>query len=158
MLEILRRAIEQAPGLDGVRRTRWAVVRQTLSQLKMTVLLDMLSWFREIATYKVSEQLVILSFNDVRCEVYLIPLEEEEDQKRLLSMQLTGAWRNECIEQSGDLVSAISGRCVFLEVDGGPTWFGIIADTNAPVEDRTGTACWRKTAPPTGTCSVSRAG
>jgi ABC-type lipoprotein export system ATPase subunit len=60
LMEILRRAIEQAPGPDGIRRTRWAVVRQTLSQLKMTVLLDLLSWFRYIASYKVSEQIAPL--------------------------------------------------------------------------------------------------
>ncbi len=136
MMEILRRAIMQAKGPDGIRRTRWAVVRTTLSQLKMTVLLDMLSWFRQVATYKVSEQLIVIEFNDVRCEVYLIPLEDEEDQKRLLSMQLTGAWINEAIEMSVDLVSAISGRVGRFpsKAEGGASWYGIIADTNAPVD------------------------
>ena len=107
LMEILRRAIEQRPGPDGFRRTRWAVVRQTLSQLKMTILLDLLTWFRPIAEYKVSEQLVTLRFNDVVAEIYLIPLEEEDDQKRLLSMQLTGAAVNECTEISVDLFGAI---------------------------------------------------
>jgi hypothetical protein len=136
IVEILRRAIEQAPGPDGIRRTRWAIVRTTLSQLKMSVLLDLLAWFRQIATYKVTDQLITLEFNDVVCEIYLIPLEEEEDQKRLLSMQLTAAMINEAIELSVDLVSAIAGRCGRFpsKADGGPTWFGIIADTNAPIE------------------------
>jgi hypothetical protein len=136
IVEILRRAIEQAPGPDGIRRTRWAIVRTTLSQLKMSVLLDLLAWFRQIATYKVTDQLVTLEFNDVCCEIYLIPLEEEEDQKRLLSMQLTAAMINEAIELSVDLVSAIAGRCGRFpsQADGGPTWHGIIADTNAPIE------------------------
>jgi Terminase large subunit, T4likevirus-type, N-terminal len=136
IMEILRRGIEQRPGPDGVRRTRWAIVRQTLSQMKMTILLDMLSWFRLFATYKVSEQLVTLEFNDVRIEVYLIPLEEEEDQKRLLSMQLTGCAMNECTELSIDLVSAISGRCGRFpsKAEGGPSWFGVIGDCNAPTE------------------------
>ena len=136
IMEILRRGIEQQPGPDGVRRTRWAIVRQTLSQMKMTILLDMLSWFRLFATYKVSEQLITLEFNDVRIEVYLIPLEEEEDQKRLLSMQLTGCAMNECTELSIDLVSAISGRCGRFpsKAEGGSTWFGVIGDCNAPTE------------------------
>jgi len=135
LMEILRRSIEQRPGPDGFRRTRWAIVRQTLSQLKMTILLDLLTWFRPIVTYKVSEQLVLLRFNDVVAEIYLIPLEEEDDQKRLLSMQLTGAAVNECTEISVDLFSAISGRCGRYpsKADGGPSWFGIIADCNAPV-------------------------
>ena len=111
IMEILRRGIEQSPsrstvnaapaGRSFARRSR---------QMKMTILLDMLSWFRMFAAYKVSEQLVTLQFNDVRIEIYLIPLEEEEDQKRLLSMQLTGCAMNECTELSIDLVSAISGR------------------------------------------------
>jgi len=136
IMEILRRAIEQAPGPDGKRRTRWAVVRTTLSQLKMTILLDLLNWFRQITTYKVSEQLVTLKFADVEAEIYLIPLEDEEDQKRLLSMQLTGCVMNECSELSVDLLSAISGRCGRFpsKADGGPTWFGLLGDTNAPIE------------------------
>jgi hypothetical protein len=136
IMEILRRGIEQQKGPDGFRRTRWAIVRQTLSQLKMTILLDLLSWFRQIADYKVSEQLVTIRFNDVVIECYLIPLEEEDDQKRLLSMQLTGAAVNECTEISVDLVSAIAGRCGRYpsRADGGPSWFGIIGDTNAPIE------------------------
>ncbi len=135
LMEILRRAIEQKRGPDGVRRTRWVITRQTLIQMRMTVLADLLTWFRQIATYKVSEQLITLSFADVHCEIYLIPLEEEDDQRRLLSMQLTGCMINECIEISPDFVSAIAGRCGRFpsKADGGPTWHGIIADTNCPV-------------------------
>jgi len=136
IMELLRRAIEQGKGIDGVRRTRFAIVRQTLLQLRMTVLLDILSWLRPICQYKVSEQLVIIEFGDVRSEWYLIPLEDEDDQKRLLSMQLTGAWLSEAIEMSSDLVDAIAGRCGRYPsaLDGGCTWFGVIGDTNAPVE------------------------
>lgn len=136
IFELLRRSIQQAPGPDGIRRTRWAIVRTTLSQLKMTVLLDVLSWLRVIASYKVSESLITIAFNNVHSEWYLIPLEEEEDQKRLLSMQLTGAWLSEAIEISVDLVPAIAGRCGRFpsRADGGPTWFGMVADTNAPIE------------------------
>jgi hypothetical protein len=136
IFEVLKRAMEQAPGRDGVRRTRFAIVRTTLSQLKMTVLLDVLAWLRPIASYKVSEQLITIEFDDVYSEWFMIPLEEEEDQKRLLSMQLTGAWLNEAIETSPDLIGAISGRCGRFpsRAEGGPTWFGLIGDTNAPIE------------------------
>jgi len=135
IMEILKRAIEQAPDASGKRRTRWVICRTSLSQLKMTVLGDLLTWFREIATYKVSDQLITLDFNDVICEIYLIPLEEEKDQRRLLSMQITGCFVNECIELSPDFISAIAGRCGRFpsKKDGGPTWHGIIADTNCPV-------------------------
>jgi hypothetical protein len=51
-------------------------------------------------------------------------------------MQLTGAMINEAIELSVDLVGAIAGRCGRFPsmAEGGPTWHGIIADTNAPIE------------------------
>lgn len=135
LMELLRRSIEQKPGPDSIRRTRWAIVRQTLSQLKMTILADLLTWFRPVTTYKVSEQLVTLKFGDVEAEIYLIPLEEEDDQRRLLSMQLTGCLVNECIEISPDFISAIAGRCGRFpsSAQGGPTWHGIICDTNCPV-------------------------
>ena len=123
------------PGHDGVRRTRFAIVRQTLQQLRMTVLLDILSWLRPIASYKVSDQLITIQFRDIYSEWYLIPLEDEDDQKRLLSMQLTGAFLSEAIEMDVDLVDAIAGRCGRFPsaADGGCTWFGLIGDTNAPV-------------------------
>jgi hypothetical protein len=135
IFEILRRSIEQKPGPDGIRHTRWAIVRQTLQQLKMTVLLDILTWLRPICTYKVSDQLIVLRFADVRAEIFLIPLEDPEDQKRLLSMQLTGAWASEGIEIDAGLIPALCGRLGRYPstADGGPTWHGLIIDTNMPV-------------------------
>ena len=38
LFELFRRACEQAPAIDGFRYTRFAIVRQTLQQLKQTVL------------------------------------------------------------------------------------------------------------------------
>jgi hypothetical protein len=135
VMEILRRAIEQKRGPDGIRRTRWVITRQTLIQMRMTVLPDLLAWFRDFATYKVSDQLVTLMFLDVHCEIYLIPLEEEDDQRRLLSMNLTGVFVNECIEINPNFMSPIAGRVgrYPFKADGGPTWHGIIADTNCPI-------------------------
>lgn len=134
IFEILRRSIEQRKGPDGIRHTRWAIVRQTLQQIKMTVLLDILEWLRPIASYKVSDQLVILRFGDVRAEIYLIPLEDPDDQKRLLSMQLTGAWMSEGIEIDPELVDPLCGRLGRYpsDADGGPSWFGLLIDTNMP--------------------------
>lgn len=136
IFEMLKHSVQQKPGLDGVRRTRWAIVRQTLEQLRMTVLLDIMSWLRPIMHYRVSDKLVIIEFGDVYSEWFLIPLEEPEDQRRLLSMQLTGAFLSEAIEISPDLVPAIAGRCGRFPgaADGGCTWFGLFGDTNAPTE------------------------
>lgn len=136
LFELVRRACEQWPGPDGVRRTRFALLRQTLSQLKNTVLKDIISWFSPICDWKVSESMVIFKFGDVVSEWMLLPLETSEDQKRILSMNLTGAFVSEAIEIDFDLLVAIAGRCgrFPLPADGGAKWYGVVCDSNMPTE------------------------
>lgn len=136
IFELFRRACEQTPAPDGIRYTRFAVVRQTLQQLKDTILKDALSWFREIAEWKVSSSTLYLKFADVYSEWVFLPLENIDDQRRLLSSQFTGAWMSEAIEMDIELVSPLAGRCGRYPSaqQGGCTWFGIIADTNMPTE------------------------
>lgn len=136
IFELYRRAAEQAPGPDGFRRTRFAIVRQTLQQLKQTVLKDILLWLPGIASWRVSESTVYIAAGDIRSEWIFVPLENLEDQRRLLSSQLTGVWLSECIEMNYELVAPISGRCGRFPgpAQGGCTWYGMIADTNMPEE------------------------
>lgn len=136
LFELFRRSCEQAAAPDGFRYTRWAIVRQTLKQLKDTVLKDITSWLQGIATYKVSDNTVYIQIGDVRSEWLLIPLDDPDDQRRLLSMQLTGAWMSEAIEMDVGIIAPLAGRCGRYPsaAQGGCTWFGIIADTNMPSE------------------------
>lgn len=136
IFELLRRAIEQQPAADGVRYTRFAIVRQTLEQLRMTVLKDIEQWLQGICRYKVTDKTIYIEFGDVKSEWLLIPLDDEEDQRRLLSSQLTGAWMSEAIEMNPAIIPALSGRCGRYPGAslGGASWFGIIADTNFPTE------------------------
>jgi hypothetical protein len=136
VVELLRRSILQTPGDDGLRHTRFAIVRQTLKQLRDTVLKDCHTWLGRIGEYKVSENTYYLNFDKVRSEWLFIPLEDAEDQSRLLSMQLTGGWMSECIEMDFGVIGPLSGRCGRYPsgVTGAPTWSGLIADTNMPTE------------------------
>jgi len=136
IFELLRRSCEQWPAPDGIRYTRWAICRQTLSQLKNTVLKDIARWFSGIARWKVSDSTIYFEFADVKTEWLLLPLETPEDQRRLLSMNLTGIWVSEGIEIDYDLIGPISARCGRYPSpqDGGATWFGIVIDTNMPSE------------------------
>lgn len=136
IFELMRRALMQGTALDGYRYTRFAILRQTLSQLKQTVLKDIGYWFSGFARWKVSDATVYLHFGDVRSEWILLPLEEPEDQRRLLSMNLTGAMVSEAIEIDRELIDPIAGRCGRYPppTDGGATWNGIIMDTNMPPE------------------------
>lgn len=136
LFELFRRACEQDQAPDGYRYTRFAIVRQTLKQLKDTVLKDITNWLQGIAEFKVSENTIFISIGDVRSEWLLIPLDNPEDQRRLLSMQLTGGWLSEAIEMDLDIVSPLAGRCgrYPAAAQGGASWFGLIADTNMPTE------------------------
>lgn len=140
LFELLRRACEQSPSpIDGIRYTRFAILRQTLQQLKTTVLKDIVQWFGPIASWRVSESTIYVKFGDVHSEWLLLPLENPEDQRRLLSMQLTAAMISEFIEIDSDLLPAIAGRCGRYPSanDGGATWVGVIGDSNFPSESST---------------------
>ncbi len=136
VIELLRRSIGQRAAGDGYRYTRHAIVRQTLKQLKDTVLKDCQSWLKGLGYWKVSENTFHVEFDNVKSEWIFIPLEDAADQARLLSMQLTGAWLSECIEMDLDVVGPISGRLGRYPsgLRGTPTWHGWIADTNFPTE------------------------
>ncbi len=136
ILEILRRAIQQAPAADGYRYTRFAITRQTLRQLLDTVLKDVQQWLGPLGTWRISEKTFYLNFDDVRSELIFIPMEDATDQARLLSMQLTACWLSEAIEMDLDVIGPISGRLGRYPsgIKGTPSWFGILADTNAPTE------------------------
>ena len=78
-----------------------------------------------------------LNKGEVELEVIFLALDRPEDVKKLLSLELTGVWINEARELPKAIIDACSmrvGRFPSMK-DGGPSWFGVIADTNAPEED-----------------------
>lgn len=136
LMEIMRRAAEQKRGPDGYRHTRWAIVRQTLQQIKQTVLKEFYTWVEPITRFKVSENTIYIEHEDIKCEIHLIPLDDEQDQRRLLSLQLTGAWVNEFPEIDPAIIPSLCGRLGRYPSSamGGPSWFGLIMDGNFPNE------------------------
>jgi hypothetical protein len=137
IMEILRRCRQQAPGTDNVRRTRWALIRNTMSQLRQTVLADIQQYLAPMVHFFVTDSTVQLRApigdgTAIHADLMMIPLDTKADVQRLLSMQLTGAWINEVREVPIDVVSALIGRLGRFpsRLMGGPSWFGLIADTN----------------------------
>jgi hypothetical protein len=135
IVEAARRMAEQQPGEDGIRHSRIAIIRQSLKDLKGTILKDIRQWFGSLADWKVSESTLYIRYGDVDSEWPFIPLDEPDDIKRLLSLQLTCAFINECIETDVDILSDISGRVGRFPNNeyGACTWSGIWMDTNAPI-------------------------
>lgn len=133
VLEILRRAAEQAPGRDGVRRTRFAVIRNTYRELKDTTRKTFEQWVpAQIGKWSEQDFSFTMRFADVSCEVLFRSLNRPEDAKKLLSLELTGAYVNELRELPKAIFDALQARVGRFPSakDGGPSWYGIWGDTN----------------------------
>lgn len=136
-VELIRRAHEQAKGPDGKRRTRWAVIRNTFPELMSTTVPTWQTWMPVGSFRKTSPPTHVLRTDDVDMEVLFLALDSPEDVKKLLSLELTGAWANELRELPKAVIDQLTGRVGRYPsmVDGGPTWFGVIGDTNMPDSD-----------------------
>jgi len=139
MVEIVKRAMQQKRDKTGYRRTRWAVVRNTMPQLRDTTMKTWFDWFPDgggAGWYKETGKTFFLEFDDVRAEVLFRALDDAADVKNLLSLDLTGAYINESRETAREILEGLDGRIGQYPKmdDGGPTWYGMWADTNPPEE------------------------
>jgi hypothetical protein len=136
-MELFRRAIEQAPGPDGIRRTQMAVVRNTGQQLRTTCLVTIQTLFGPLVRWKPSTMEVIFEFDDIYSNWILLPLDTPDNIRRLLSLELTMAWVSEFREIQPQIVKDVFSRCGRYpsKLNGGPTFYGVVAETNAFDED-----------------------
>jgi hypothetical protein len=147
IMELVRWACAQ-PAWNKTRYTRFALIRNTLQQLRQTVLADAVSYLQGVVHFYTTDSTLQLRLNlpdgtHVHSDWPLIPLDSKEDVRRLLSMQLTGAYINELREVPFEIIRPLLGRCGRYpsKAMGGALKRGIIADTNpwdtdAPYHDR----------------------
>lgn len=139
-IEIFRRALSQKKNEEGMRKSRWAVIRNTNPQLKTTTIKTWLDWFPEDEWGRFQWSVPYthhIKRADLDLEVIFLALDRPEDVKKLLSLELTGIWINEARELPKSIIDACTmrvGRYPSMR-EGGPSWSGVIADTNAPEED-----------------------
>ncbi len=112
IVKILYHAGRMAKGRDGLRHSRCVWVRQTREQLRDTSIPDFLKWFPdgEAGTYYKSEMKFELVVGDIRCEVLFRGLDDAQDVRRLLSLQLSFAVVEEFRELNKDIYEALQGR------------------------------------------------
>lgn len=140
-IEILSRAQEQKAFL-GVRRTRWAIIRNTYPELKSTTIKTWQEWAAGCVmkwdapiTGTISGKLK--DGTQMEMEVFFFPVDRPEEIGKLKSLELTGAWINEAGELPKavfDMVTQRVGRFPPAR-QGGPTWTGVLLDTNPPDDD-----------------------
>lgn len=144
-VEIVMRALRQEPWHDGVRRSRWAIIRNTYPELKSTTIKTWETWFpSNVAPIRwdtpITSHMRIDDIGDgtaMDLEVVFLALDSETDTGKLRSLELTGVWINEASEIARgvfDMTTQRVGRFP-SKLKGGPSWTGVILDTNPPDDD-----------------------
>jgi hypothetical protein len=143
-LELLLRSIKQRPHTDGVRRSRWGIIRNTFPELRSTTMKTVKDWlpdsvFTTLSSFPITGTLDFTLDDGTRVlsEWVFIAQDQPEDVKKLKSLELSGVWMNEASEltrETLDMAMSRIGRYPSM-MQGGPDWSGIILDTNAPSED-----------------------
>ena len=142
--ELMRWATSQRPNAEGIRKTRFLIVRNTLDQLRSTTLKTIEDWFPPdlYGTFRRTERTIMYTFRldddtVVQSEWMLVSLDEPADVRKALSLEATGVWGNEARELHPEVVDGLLMRVNRYPSmkDGGATRAGAIFDTNMPMED-----------------------
>lgn len=138
--KLLKNALAQPPGKDGVRRRRAYVVRNTFDELKRTTVKTWLDNFPESKFGRFTWSKPFehrIRIGDLDWEVVFLALEDEQDRRKLLSAEISDIWFNEAREIERGLIDDADGRLGRFPAvkDGGCLNPMMIGDTNAPRED-----------------------
>lgn len=141
IVEFVRRSQAMPRSHDGIRHSRWGVVRNTFSELRDTTLKSIFQWmppqyFGHYAESRHSYS--IKAFPGVDMELLFIAMDRPDDVKKLLSLELTGGFVNEAREvpwAAIDLMQSRLGRYPPKRDISEPYWYGMWMDTNPPDSD-----------------------
>lgn len=156
--DLLILANEQQPTLEPpyIRYTKWCIFRNTYRELIDTTLQTFHQWIpQSVGKWEAGNMKFILKYNlpdrtSVHAEFLFRALDRPVDVKKLLSLEITGAFGNEAREFPKQIIDMVQGRCgrypktikdtdpnsaTFNQVIYGPTWHGLIMDTNPPDVD-----------------------
>ena len=119
--DIMKRATEQKIIFndefpDGIRKSRWAIIRNTYRELIDTTMQTWFDWFpRNIGFYRAMDMKWTLDRKlddgtQIHLEVLFRALDRPDDIKKLLSLELTGGWINEGREIPKQVLDMLQGR------------------------------------------------
>lgn len=149
-VELFIRAHKQQPDQDNIRKTRWVIIRNTYRQLLDTTMVTFFEWFpKSIGEWQAGNMKFVVKCKlpdstYLETEFIFRALDKPDDVAKLLSLEITGAFLNEVREIPRVIADAVTGRLrypktvkdpVTKEVLFGPTWTGVIMDTNPPDSD-----------------------
>lgn len=146
--ELLKIGFNQAPGPDGVRRTRFGVVRATYPSLRTTTIKTYEFWVPPLlAPVRQTAPMTSLFCGGLpdgttfEMEFIFLAVENAQDTQKLKSFEFTAIFINEAREVDSVVYETCKervGRFPPLDVEtkrGGCTFSGVIFDSNPPGED-----------------------
>lgn len=143
LMDLVGRAVTQAP-FDNIRRTKFIILRNTIAQLKATVKPMMDTWMvtmtkGTMGQWRLTENVFEARFRlpdgtVVHSEFILMAADTPDDVRRLLSLEASAAWVEECREVDADVFAGLQGRVNRFpsRIAGGVTQPGVICSTNPP--------------------------
>jgi hypothetical protein len=144
VMKLLRNASLQPMTASGFRRSRYAIIRNTFPELKTTTMQTWHQWIPKNVGRWVSQgpptHHIIDPQTKIDMEVWFVALDSLDDVKKLLSMELTGAWINEAREVPKTILDGLTGRVgrfrpSITEPHLWPYNPQILMDTNPPDSD-----------------------
>ena len=140
VIELVKWGAKQT-SINGKRRSRFAVIRNTYPQLRDTTVKTFHDWVPPhfFGSWNKTEFTYLITGLDADLEIEIMfrALDRPEHVSNLLSLELTGAWVNEAREVPWAVIQALQGRVGRFPAakDGGCVDPGIIMDTNPPDSD-----------------------
>lgn len=143
LMDLVQRAVTQTP-FNNVRRTKMGILRNTTAQLKATVrpLID--QWLDTMTKgtmgkWRLTENTFEARFKlpdgtIVHSEFVMLAADTPDDVRRLLSLELSAAWVEECREVDPAVFEGLQGRVARFpsRAAGGVAYPGVICSTNPP--------------------------
>ena len=142
--KILRSAQMQPVAKDGYRHSRYAIIRNTMPELKSTTMKTWHQWIPKSIGKWVGQgpptHTIIDPVNKINMEVMFVALDTEDDVKKVLSLELTSAWVNEAREVPKAIIDGLTARIGRFnpDIDSMDTFAynpQLILDTNPPEDD-----------------------
>lgn len=147
--ELHRLSVDQYPTNEGIRKTRWVLVRNTYKELVTTTLNTFKQWIPDVVCPIVMSPIIkgVLQYGlpdntKVEAEFIFLALDRPDDVKKVLSLEVTGAFANEARELPYAIIKALRER-----IGRYPSKIDGYEDTDsytAPREDGQITPCKRK--------------
>ena len=95
MMELMKLALSQKPSMDGVRRTRWGIIRNTYPELRSTTIKTWMEWFHEWGEINYQAPITFTSKfkmedgTSVHAEFIFVSVDKEKDFRKLLSQKFS---------------------------------------------------------------------